>query len=183
MKIYHYNLQTGEYTYEGLADKDPLIPGNFLIPRGATKVSPPIKQDDKAVVFINGGWKIIPDYRGKTYYSKETKQEVTFKLGEEPDDTMTTEKPEDMEAEFENGKWVIPEKVKAQRIREQRDGLINNFAWRYERYARNERLNLVQLDNLYEMDSYIQALADLPGQEGFPDSVIFPEYKGGAHAG
>lgn len=38
-------------------------------------------------------WKIVPDYRGITYYKKTDGAEVTYKLGEQPDATVQTTIP------------------------------------------------------------------------------------------
>ena len=59
-------------------------------------------------------------------------------------------------------------------IREKRDQLINLEAWRYERHARESRLGLTPTDDIGELDSYIQALADVPSQPGFPHDIAWP---------
>lgn len=56
MKIYHYNQETHEYVGDGLADADPLVSGNWLIPAHATNVSPPAVQEGKTIHFENGSW-------------------------------------------------------------------------------------------------------------------------------
>jgi hypothetical protein len=64
--------------------------------------------------------------------------------------------------------------VLSKALRRQRDEMIKAVAWRYERYARFERLGLEQVDSLQLLDTYIQQLADTPEQEGFPFSVNWP---------
>lgn len=59
-------------------------------------------------------------------------------------------------------------------IRKKRDFLIESISWRVERYNREELLNLVHKDNLLSLLSYIQTLADIPIQNGFPESIIWP---------
>jgi hypothetical protein len=56
MKIYHYNPYTFEYLGEGLADKDPLDEGNWLIPAYATEIVALTPQENKTVNFENGQW-------------------------------------------------------------------------------------------------------------------------------
>ena len=59
MKIYHYHPVTKEYLGEGMADKDPLIKNNWLIPAHATNIEPPPRAEGKAVVFNNGQWEYV----------------------------------------------------------------------------------------------------------------------------
>ena len=60
-------------------------------------------------------------------------------------------------------------------VRAIRDDLMKSFEWRYSRYYRNERLNIAQLDDLTQMDLYMQQLADITLQES-PFEIIWPEY-------
>ncbi|GEM_PF-2138954 len=62
----------------------------------------------------------------------------------------------------------------ADELRAQRDGLIAAVAWRYERHARELRLSLKPTDDLTVLDTYIQALADLTRQTGFPSLITWP---------
>ena len=61
-------------------------------------------------------------------------------------------------------------------IREQRDMLMRDFEWRYTRYERQIRLGLPTIDNLQNMDNYMQALADITLQ---PDlqNIVWPTYQ------
>lgn len=59
-------------------------------------------------------------------------------------------------------------------IRAERDARINQTAWRYERYAREVRMGLTPTDNIASLDAYIQALADIPAQSGFPTNIVWP---------
>lgn len=61
------------------------------------------------------------------------------------------------------------------RLRLLRDKLIEDTQWRYERHARQTRLGLTPQDDLAALDNYVQALADLPQQPGFPWGVSWPE--------
>jgi len=58
--------------------------------------------------------------------------------------------------------------------RADRDFLLKEAQSRVDRYNRLARLGKPQIDNIDELDTYIQALADLPEKEGFPFTVIFP---------
>lgn len=58
--------------------------------------------------------------------------------------------------------------------RAKRDSMIAAVAWRYERHARELRLGLTPTDNLAALDIYVQALADVTKQSGFPSTINWP---------
>ena len=66
--------------------------------------------------------------------------------------------------------------TRARTERSNRDARIKDFEWRYTRYERNARLGLPQQDDLKKLDVYVQALADVPSQEGFPWQISWPVY-------
>ena len=70
---------------------------------------------------------------------------------------------------------VITDEQLAATARAQRDALLDQFTWRYERHAREARLGIETTDSLLELDAYAQALADVPQQEGFPSAIDWPE--------
>jgi hypothetical protein len=63
----------------------------------------------------------------------------------------------------------------AREVRAKRDRLIAKEDWRYTRYNSEVRQGLPPSDDITELDSYIQALRDIPAQEGFPWNVEWPE--------
>lgn len=63
----------------------------------------------------------------------------------------------------------------AESVRAKRDGLLNDISWRYERHAREARLGIETTDSLSALDTYAQALAVVPQQEGFPATINWPE--------
>ena len=65
-----------------------------------------------------------------------------------------------------NTQWVS--------VRQERDRRIVEVSWRYERYARCERLNITQVDSISNLDTYIQALADLPETQTDPFNIVWP---------
>ena len=58
-------------------------------------------------------------------------------------------------------------------VRTMRDALLEAFAWRYERHARETRLNLATTDSLVALDTYAQALAEITNQTD-PANIIWP---------
>ena len=59
-------------------------------------------------------------------------------------------------------------------VRVRRTRLIEELDWRYLRNAREVRLNLTPTDDITKLDTYAQALADIPKQSGFPTEVVWP---------
>ena len=60
-------------------------------------------------------------------------------------------------------------------VRMQRNAMMDAMRYRYERYQRNERLGLPQVDVLEEMDAYMQQLADITNAEDI-NIITWPEY-------
>lgn len=80
--------------------------------------------------------------------------------------------------EDESYGWVIeeiPEIEKAIEVRKSRDARMHNFAWRIDRHLREKRLGLVPTDDIDELDTYMQRLADIPEQPGFPWEINWPQ--------
>ncbi len=63
----------------------------------------------------------------------------------------------------------------AEQIRAERDDLIKNVRWRVERHSDEVKLGLPVTEPLQPLLEYIQALRDVPQQEGFPHEVTLPE--------
>ncbi len=63
MKIYNYNPETLEYVGNSVADADPLVPNNWLLPANAVTLEPPEAVEGKTIHFENGSWcyKDIPE--------------------------------------------------------------------------------------------------------------------------
>lgn len=82
LTIYNYHPVTGEFLSIGEADKDQLVPDNWLIPAYATDIKPPKKQKGKALLFKDGKWLHVKDERGKKYWLEDgTECEIKL-LGE-----------------------------------------------------------------------------------------------------
>jgi hypothetical protein len=67
-------------------------------------------------------------------------------------------------------------------MRATRDLLIKEIQWRFERYARLARLNKPQVDNIADLDAYVQDLTEVPEQAGFPFNITWPEKAVGGNA-
>ncbi|PKL20906.1 MAG: hypothetical protein CVV48_10615 [Spirochaetae bacterium HGW-Spirochaetae-4] len=61
-----------------------------------------------------------------------------------------------------------------QEIRRIRDMMIEDVEWRVRRYQDEQILGLPQTDDIIMLAQYIQALREVPQQQGFPDDVVWP---------
>lgn len=60
-----WNKHTGsaETAYES-----PREPGVYLLPKDTVEVPPPKASENELPVWKDGGWQLVPDYRGKQYW-------------------------------------------------------------------------------------------------------------------
>lgn len=61
-------------------------------------------------------------------------------------------------------------------VRMQRNAMMDAMRFRYERYQRNDRLGLPQVDTLADMDKYMQDLADITDAEDITN-ITWPTYS------
>jgi len=116
----------------------------------------------------DGEYLVKADYRNADYWKKETGEKVEFRLDDEPDDTMTDIEPTDRDAQWieEESRWEIPQEVKEQRIRDERDNLLKETDY--------IMMPDYPLSDKSEWQTYRQALRDITDQSGFPDNVTWP---------
>ncbi|WP_018123367.1 phage tail assembly chaperone [Desulfovibrio oxyclinae] len=69
---------------------------------------------------------------------------------------------------------VAKEAAKADKVRTERDRRIQAVMWRVQRWEAQNRMGLSPVDDIAALDSYVQALRDLPEQAGFPHDVVWP---------
>lgn len=112
MKIYNYHPVTKEYLSEGLADADPEVENNWLIPAYATTVKVPDIKPGYIPVFDNGQWSQIADHRGTKVFDIITAQESeTNELGDLPDGVTTIAPGVDFPV-WNGKKWVTDKQAK-----------------------------------------------------------------------
>lgn len=100
-KIYHYHPETREFLGSSDAQFDP-IEKKPLIPAYATTSEPPAKNSNEAVIFIDGVWKITPDYRGISYYLSDGTQHTVKEIGETvPANALEKEPPPSFDEEVQ----------------------------------------------------------------------------------
>jgi hypothetical protein len=64
---------------------------------------------------------------------------------------------------------------KCEQVRAERDKLIENVRWRIERHNDEVALDIEVTEPIEPILEYIQALRDIPQQEGFPTNIVWPE--------
>lgn len=107
MRIFHYDPLTREFLGEGRADPSPLEPNSFLIPANATEIPPPPVQKKEVAVFKNGGWEVLPDFRGEVVYRVEDGRFVKIEdVGPLPETVTETPPPTEFH-EWKDGDWVL----------------------------------------------------------------------------
>lgn len=112
MKIYNYHPLTKEFLSEGIADADPMVEGNWLIPAHATTVTAPEIQSGYVPVFDGSQWMQTEDHRGVKIYDIATAQQSEIKgLGELPDG-VTTIAPDVEFPKWNGKKWVTDNAAK-----------------------------------------------------------------------
>lgn len=159
--IYHYQPVTGEYLGEGQALRDPVEPEHYLMPADTTDQPPPEPGERQAAVFNPEGqeWSLVDDWRGHEYWTEDGQQHRIAALDQAPPDDALDEPPP-----------PAPEDL-AVKARGRRNALLRSSDWTQLGDAQ-QRLG-EQLTA--EWTAYRQALADLPQQPGFPDSIEWPQ--------
>jgi hypothetical protein len=182
MIIYHYNPINGEYLEQSEARESPLDPGEYLIPAHATATPPPNAAPGFAAVWIGESWETLEDHRGQTVYDRQTgRARVIDALGPVPED-VTNDAPGMYQMWDSTEKaWTLDPAQASAAVRAERDRRIQDITWRIERYESETRQGQATTDDIAFLDAYVQALRDLPGQEGFPwqgpedEAVPWPE--------
>lgn len=64
--------------------------------------------------------------------------------------------------------------ITEEQIRAERDALIQEVIWRKDRYYDEVELGITPTEPITPILEYIQALRDVPQQEGFPTEVVWP---------
>ena len=156
MKIYNYD-KDGKYIGEELADESPLEEGVFLIPAFATDKPPLPEKEGYEVLFDGGEWVyniIIPPKPNEYSVLVDNNWVIDSVLKSEHDS-------------------IEKQKVLSQ-AKGERDSLISQVEWRRTRHQDEVTLGMEPTEPLLPILEYIQALREVPQQEGFPVNVVWP---------
>ena len=106
----------------------------------------------------NGGYNVVP--KEVDPHNAYTIEEVEAYLAEHPEDLL------DLTS-------INLEKLKDE-ARSRRDALITEVQWRKDRHYDEVALGLEPTESIQPILEYIQALRDVPQQEGFPEDIEWP---------
>lgn len=133
-----FDSLTGQYVVSFLADVDPMNTSRYLVPAFCTLEPLPERGPRTWPFWRDEKWQMLPDYRGVRLYRTESgaAAEITV-AGVTPDDAALTEKPRPSDAHvWRDGKWVVDEKIVADRARE---SAMNDFFARLEKARQQNR--------------------------------------------
>jgi hypothetical protein len=117
MDIYNYHPETGEYLSKGAARRDPMESRRrgadvWLVPAHATVIPPPTAGDNEKAIWRNGGWRLVPDFRGvkvcRIDGSGQVVGYVEMRLGDPIEADMVVGAPPDGRPcpRWQNGHWL-----------------------------------------------------------------------------
>ena len=159
MILHDYDSVTGEYLGSSKAQANPKVEGEFLLRINSTEKKLPSYGDDEKPVFKNNKWVVLKDYRGKTAYNANNR-----------DDLYIVEELGNLKEGFvlEQPELVLSDDEKWEQVRQKRNNLLTQSDW------------TVLIDSpltdekKQEYITYRQDLRDLPSKYNDPDDVIFP---------
>ena len=176
MKLYKYDLKTGEFTGEMEAQKRPN--GQDIVDViGATVQQPPQAGEKQAARWTGEGWDLVEDHRqtrdkggvivegsGTPYWlpgdTWRTQARYVTELGPLPEGAL-------LEAPVQSEEEAM--EMASASVRARRDASL----------ASSDYLLMadypISAEELESVKAYRQALRDLPAQEGFPTDVAWPE--------
>jgi len=184
MIIYNYSQATFEFIGQSEARPDPLEENKYLIPANSTEIEPPEISENQIAVFNpdTNNWDIKPDFRGKVFWNKQTKEKIViFEIGTIPDESLTNIEPSENDV-WQDDCWETDiELWKTNFLRPQRNALLNEYLWMVDRHKQQKELVIAGLieqtklsDSQYlELLQYIQELRDLPETINF-ENPVFP---------
>lgn len=96
MQAYKYDKYTMEYIGTQTCQPDPVRTARegeeiYLLPANCTFEIPPESEIGKAIIFENGNWQLVPDYRGRRAYNAEHLFTVDYVGDLKPGDVLLTE--------------------------------------------------------------------------------------------
>ena len=133
-----YDSLTGQYIVSFLADVDPMNSSRYLIPAFCTLEPLPEREPRTWPFWRDDKWVMLPDYRGVRLYRTESgaAAEITV-AGVTPEDAGLTETPRPSDTHvWQDGAWVVDEKIVADRARE---AAMNDFFARLEKARQKNR--------------------------------------------
>lgn len=112
MRVWSYNEDKLLINPQGrVLRRDPLNGGYLAMRENETDKEPPITCDNEIAKWSDGSWTIVPDFRGKTYFDKTTRELQQITDVEIEPETNWTDKEPPMEPYYEfsesEGDWIV----------------------------------------------------------------------------
>jgi hypothetical protein len=166
--IYLTNPFTGEYAGTEIADPDPLVPGEWVLPAGAYFDAPPASEPDYAYVRVGDVWERRPDQRGAVYWDAEgVRYEITALGFAVPEGALLQAPPPSLT-------------VLAATARTRRDGELLAVSSRLSVLGYAAELGVATNEELAEaqlLKYYSVLLSRIEGQPGFPAELEWPDLR------
>ncbi|MGC2960180.1 tail fiber assembly protein [Paraburkholderia graminis] len=184
MLIHQYDAETGQYISSRLADPDPLNADRWLIPAFSTIDELPSRPRLTWPFYIDGAWKLLPDYRGLMLYRQDNGAPAEILIaGTTPAEHGLTETPRPSdEYMFHDGAWVIDPAIVAQRVRAaamaEFDVRMTHARTMNAGKADAYAAGLLSREEAYYFRAWSAYQLDLVRaiqREGFPDAVSWPD--------
>lgn len=179
-KAYSIHPMTKEYIGETVADPDPLVPDNWLIPAGAYLEEPPVGGQNETAVMGDKGWELLPDFRG-TLFSKVDGAEVLHEaFGPAPEGLTDVPRPSALHVWSDSG-WVVDADLVAAeaiaKVTVERDSLLALAAVRIAPLADAVDLGDASDEDVISLKKWKQyrvALNRINQQTGYPTEIEWP---------
>ena len=159
MILHDYDSITGEYLGSSNAQANPKAEGQFLLRANSTEKKLPSYGDGEKPVFKNNKWVVLKDYRGKTAYNANDR-----------DDFYVIEELGDLKKGFvlEQPELVLSDDEKWEQVREKRNSLLAQSDWAV---LSDSPLND---KNKQQYIKYRQKLRDITKTYKKADDVVYP---------
>ncbi len=105
--VHHYDARTGAHTGSAPALMHPLRAGEPLVPLHATLIAPPAPGAGRAAVFRGGAWSLVPDLRGRPWWTPDGVEGRIEALGAAPRGAIL-EPPPTPAHRWTDAGWAVP---------------------------------------------------------------------------
>lgn len=182
--IYISDPKTREFIGVGVADQNPLDPGNWLVPGFSFLDKPPRAKNGYAVVRADDdlSWVYKEDSRGKTFYRKSDGSSLTYsEIGIPPDSLTEMQWPGEFNI-WKDGGWVLDLEAKTASqlllANAERDSRLAEAAIRIAplQYAVDlDEASEKDLADLNSWKKYSVLVNRVNAQPGFPSEISWPK--------
>lgn len=93
MRIWNYHPVTNELLGESVADANPIVEGEWLLPAFSTTTGPGESQSGRVYVFAGDAWESVADHRGETWWNDAGEHFLIGYLGEPAEGLTNVEPP------------------------------------------------------------------------------------------